>query len=635
MQLLAKVPSIEDYYRDLKAILNDRSTHIYVDTSFLMWISKLGNSARTEFFEWTKEIGEDKIHVPLWASHEYHQHFINSTILKNVGESTSKLNQAATDFYLELLPAIVEANVPPLWSSDQIKTDTRDAILKLMRSSSVVNSWCDKTWDERSSAIIKFINRCCLKSGKTFEYLGTTIGQTTDNRFSGRVPPGFQDRVKKDTHEGGGNRSGDLIIWKEILDHARYANRRFSNMWRNEIESIIVLTNDGKNDWMAGGKSASPDGSIERLKGVQGEKAQIPIIHPMLEHEAQVYSRVHRVMLMNSFALGMHFYSNHKAPTFVEITISIKMPRYDHKAPILEKAPPASAEANVSASTHMAPLLQVGGDLESVATETSEHIMPPLLLQTYATSEPQKMAAEIGPIVDEILSVSGAAKPITDWLSKDLLNSSDKKCLIWIGRLLAGRAIQNVINSTTRLIDMLGMLDEVEASPAAQLYTGILFGIYFDDNNLQRVGLKPEFLQIVFNYQRKGFAKPCLQALHNAFGSEDQPVYLPTSEYPEIEAEVITKILNNIPFLSDLIISKINFLIPVGENDPRSLYRLLGINSELKKESVSIENLIFTAARILGFPIKQIRLKGDHKRKINISETDGLNITMNGDNSDD
>jgi hypothetical protein len=298
MQLLSKVPSREDYYRDLTALLNAKGTHVYIDTSFLMWLSKLGSSARTEFFAWANEVGEDNIHVPLWASHEYHQHFIDLTILKSTKEFISKLNLAAKDFYVELLPAIVEANALPRWNSDQIKTDTRQAILELMRSSSVIESWSNETWDERSSAIIAFINQRCLKSGSTFEYLNT-IGQTTDNRFSGRVPPGFQDRVKKDSREGGGNRAGDLMFWKEILDHARNKNK----FLRQGIKSIIVLTNDGKNDWIAGGNPATSDGSIEALKGVQGEGTQIPIIHPMLEHEAQVYSKVRRVMLMNSFAL--------------------------------------------------------------------------------------------------------------------------------------------------------------------------------------------------------------------------------------------------------------------------------------------------------------------------------------------
>lgn len=68
-----------------------------------------------------------------------------------------------------------------------------------------------------------------------------------DKRYSNGIPPGFKDIGKEkdenDSFSYGGliykRKYGDLIVWKQIIDHAKSAN----------IKDLILVTDDAKSDW--------------------------------------------------------------------------------------------------------------------------------------------------------------------------------------------------------------------------------------------------------------------------------------------------------------------------------------------------------------------------------------------------
>lgn len=62
----------------------------------------------------------------------------------------------------------------------------------------------------------------------------TEIEKEGEQRYSGKIPPGWKDASKGD------NRYGDLINWKEILRFAKESGK-----------SIIYVSNDVKEDWVA------------------------------------------------------------------------------------------------------------------------------------------------------------------------------------------------------------------------------------------------------------------------------------------------------------------------------------------------------------------------------------------------
>lgn len=100
-----------------------------------------------------------------------------------------------------------------------------------------------------------------------------------DGRYKRRVPPGFKDTIKsKQTKEQGkeqdkeqdetplsdNNMYGDVILWYQILDHAKEQQR-----------PIVFITDDQKEDWWwkESGKTLGP--RPELVEEIQ-EKAQVP-----------------------------------------------------------------------------------------------------------------------------------------------------------------------------------------------------------------------------------------------------------------------------------------------------------------------------------------------------------------------
>jgi len=64
-----------------------------------------------------------------------------------------------------------------------------------------------------------------------------------EERFKYKIPPGYEDTGKVDSHRQGGitykQKYGDYLIWKQLLDHAK------TSSWKH----IILITDDDKEDW--------------------------------------------------------------------------------------------------------------------------------------------------------------------------------------------------------------------------------------------------------------------------------------------------------------------------------------------------------------------------------------------------
>lgn len=77
-----------------------------------------------------------------------------------------------------------------------------------------------------------------------------------EDRYANLIPPGFEDLKKDDKKPeiftyGGLNykrKFGDLIIWKQIIEHAK----------KNSLKDIIFVTDDNKSDWWLKVDSSGP-----------------------------------------------------------------------------------------------------------------------------------------------------------------------------------------------------------------------------------------------------------------------------------------------------------------------------------------------------------------------------------------
>jgi hypothetical protein len=129
-----------------------------------------------------------------------------------------------------------------------------------------------------------FINAHTPSDTEVFSLLDV-LGSIGGGRYEGRIPPGHQDRNKsskqveevidgeKFTVKTGSNKWGDLFLWKEVLTLARAA----------KAKSVILLTNDVKNDWQFGGRVGPAETDLTSQKK---EWKAVPLPHPMLCLEA-------------------------------------------------------------------------------------------------------------------------------------------------------------------------------------------------------------------------------------------------------------------------------------------------------------------------------------------------------------
>ena len=109
--------TIDSFVRRLGELIASPSTHLYVDTSFLVWLTALSKEARGEFFAWIERAVPGRVHVPVWSAHEYLRHHVHDLHGTKLVEVTQGLRKAADEAFRTLRPyldsQIVDDPRPP------------------------------------------------------------------------------------------------------------------------------------------------------------------------------------------------------------------------------------------------------------------------------------------------------------------------------------------------------------------------------------------------------------------------------------------------------------------------------------------------------------------------------------------
>lgn len=108
-----------------------------------------------------------------------------------------------------------------------------------------------------------------------------TIHKEGEERYAKKMPPGFEDTKKA---AEGGDKFGDLVIWKEIIEKAK-ADKR----------PVIFVTDDGKADWwyIHRGKKIGPHPMlIEEFLALTGQEFHIYELLQFLRYAAETGSAI-------------------------------------------------------------------------------------------------------------------------------------------------------------------------------------------------------------------------------------------------------------------------------------------------------------------------------------------------------
>jgi hypothetical protein len=222
------LPTLTEFIREIEEALQSEATHVYIDTSFLIWLTMLGKTARSEFISWMDKIGRTRFHVPVWASHEFLRHHTKKLIEESLTKAANKLTDLADTSYSYLRPFLDEPLGGDPRRPEKVRSEAREILTQVKILAQRVSRWSGQHYSEHFIEVANLINEIGLRNAVIFDSM-SEIDIQEKNRYSGRIPPGFQDRRKKEQFDQeedgeavvGSNRFGDLMLWREILHHAK------------------------------------------------------------------------------------------------------------------------------------------------------------------------------------------------------------------------------------------------------------------------------------------------------------------------------------------------------------------------------------------------------------------------------
>jgi hypothetical protein len=536
--LIARVPETSDgYLARLKGLVSLPTTHVYFDTSFLMWLAKLGRPARAEFLAWVTAEGAKRFHVPLWAAHEFFKHQVRKTIQAEFKSELGLFDKATTRLYEKIRSFCSDSLFGFPSSSEMFLDEYRRTIQPLRAMLGMATRRGQDEVDFGLSEVATFIDRHLLP-GLLSE---VTDGIESEERIRTRgiIPPSFNDAHKRRSREPqsaetreevGDNSFGDLVLWREILRHAAKA----------PAKTLIVATGDRKNDWFVnyhGVESVSPD----FRKRVSAPRP-VPLPHPLLVREAADRGAGDLVLLDPTYCGALMEKMGHQYKAFAAAALDTILPQIVVKniqgqlwAVRLGQATKAAVSpeleqgaAGPEAAAASDPAADAAGqeiELETKMLTTERSACSPNAA-TFLTAFDSANVAVRADLYDQI-----GWDNLSDWTPNDL---------VVLGRDMA-RAAEAGDPSAIRFIsDLRDQAASINTNIANPVYLGALGSIYFLDD-LQRRPLDGSAFALVL---LDVVALPALRLATTVLGAAlaetaPIPLFVPGNDPAVIELEFV------------------------------------------------------------------------------------------------
>lgn len=202
---------------------------IVFDTNVLLSLYRRSEDVRNDFISIIRSLN-DRVWIPHQVGYEFHEHRLEEAMrpIEAVKAIKGKLQKFENDFEQEY------GNNPYL-DNKKIKAAFKafcSRFDKLIQASLI--SCPDFLKEDGILTVLTELFEG--KIGPDYqEQRLTEIYRNGGERYSNKLPPGYKDAKK---HEGDRHRFGDLIIWLQIIEHAK-----------NEAKDIIFVTDDKKEDW--------------------------------------------------------------------------------------------------------------------------------------------------------------------------------------------------------------------------------------------------------------------------------------------------------------------------------------------------------------------------------------------------
>ena len=580
----------------LATLIESDTTHVYVDTSFLMWLTKIGSQARQELLSWLASRCPGRVHVPIWAAHEYLKHHVAGTIVVELNEKTDEVAGLVGRTYSYFRPFIDEAYGEGAEDASTIRAATRSALFALDRLTTISRRW-HKSYQKHAAEVIAFINANTPETTPLYDYF-ENLPELGAGRFVGSIPPGFQDRRKKGSHssdksEAGeapadSNRYGDLVFWKELLDHAKGVKAR----------AIIVITNDRKNDWHFG---RSETVRIEpALLAMRKSWKPVPRPHPMLVMEARLVAEVDELELLDSpyLAALLRDIAEEEVRAFADVAIIPDGPEPENEE---DRRAKLVGDRRIADVARMAAQAETRGHLFLDAPEV---VVSPASLRRALLESRQPTAGRALDLLDEWRATVEARVLLVNSLTAEKLDGLDQKELVRIARELHDRVIGGAAGYVEAVADLVSILDDLPPNTASCFYLGLMASMYLDrETNASRVPPDSPVAQLLLARQSAPYASHAVNAVSKRLRDNPVgPIYVPTSDPGPIVVTLDTEV--NTPGLDELRSMRIGGveLLTAAQADPE--LRLGALFDATR--NVDGDSIVQKACELFAIPASQV-----------------------------
>lgn len=227
---------LSEYYR-----LNDdqlkkhwQEDIISLDANVLLNLYRYTPKTRDTFFNLLEKI-KDRVWISYQAAFEYQKNRL--TVINKQHEAYIEIRALLDDKKNEIENKLNEYKRHPYLQSEELKKQIQSAFEAINRDISKL----EKTHPDYLQDDPTWLRLTQLLDGKIGDDLPNEelekVFRDGKKRYDEEVPPGYKDKVNK-KNEGNRALYGDLIVWNQILKHAK-----------NISSSIIFITDDRKEDW--------------------------------------------------------------------------------------------------------------------------------------------------------------------------------------------------------------------------------------------------------------------------------------------------------------------------------------------------------------------------------------------------
>lgn len=590
----------------IQSLLADNGTHVYVDTSFLMWLTKIGTPSRTQLFDWLTQAIPDRLHVPIWAAHEYLKHYTKRTVLKDFTTIRKEVQSLARGTYDRLRPFVDEPIGPREHDPATFRADIRKALNTLEELLQAAGGWTSE-YERHTTEVLEFINGHTPNATSVYSEL-ENVSTYAHSRLTSAVPPGFKDlwksrRPLSSTDETspppGANTYGDILLWKEILSHAKSV----------AATGIILITNDFKSDWRMG-RQTDEDPKDPELRAIRKSWKPVPRPHPMLLFEARNDARVNSLELIDSVYLGAFLkqLDGSAAPAFIDVAL-VPDPNKDHKPSSEDPSGPSTKGVPTSPTAELAeePLFS---DPPNVRNSLAN--LRSALLQSRQPLNPRSLQ-----LLDSWIDQDSEDSPF--WrIDADALADVDHTHLTEVARTLHDRALDQQPGSIEALADLVANIERFPPNTAATIYFGLLSSMFLQQpHNQPRIPPKSSVAERLLDLRHEHFARHAVTVLSRHLNRADErPLYVPSSDPLPISITFDTDNDRMPPEqLASMRLDTGEELpaFPVELLTPTETYPRLHLASLFSDlASVNAQALISQAAAIYAFPVDSIEVVASH-----------------------